>query len=173
MFLFALLVDYVVYIIWPWSNRAGRRHRVSWITESWIILNGENYNSSFEGRWNITVQENTFALAKRDPGLQDLLSTTRKLLCLTLMHSNVIHLERIFTLCLNVGGGRLFNLMETENLFIFILRFGGDSFRQSFIWNTISREWPSTTVVMQQEIHGSLLNTSFEELGRKGRKSRR
>lgn len=120
----------------------------------------------------LQCKKNTFALAKRDPGLQHLLSTTRKLICLTLMHSNVINLERIFTLCLSVGGGRLFNLMETEDLFIFILRFGGDSFRQSFIWNTISRESPSTTVVMQQEIHGSLLNTSFEELGRKGRKSR-
>jgi len=62
MLLFALLV---VYIIWPWSNRAGRRH--SWITESWIILNGENYNSSFEGRLNIAVQEKYICTSQKGP----------------------------------------------------------------------------------------------------------
>ncbi len=144
---------YVVCIIWLWSNRAGRRYKISRITESWIILNGQNYNFSFEERLNITVQEKYIHSSSKETQTCNVPWTPSENEFASFifnMNINIINLGRIFTLCLNVRGGRLCNLKETEDLFIFILRFGGVSFRQSFIWNTITCEGPST----RKEIHG-------------------
>lgn len=112
--LFALLVDYVVYIIWPWSNRVGRRYKDQGSLRVESSSMGKTVTPALKVDEILQCKKSTFALAKRDPGL---LNTTRKLLCLTLIYLNIIHLERIFTLCLNVGGGWSCNLMGTEDLF--------------------------------------------------------